>query len=376
VKSLRLLYALYPLLLALMAGCASHPQPSGSANASAGGAAADAPKVMTLPPDAKGIRTLTIRSARVADFLEIPARIQADPTLVVRVFPPVGGRLVAVNVKPGDRVRKGQALAELQSADAVAARSEFLKARTETDLKRKALERSGELYGHGALSLREFQQAQADAQTAEAGLRRAETTLNVLGISPEASSDRFTVFAPRDGVVMEIGGAAGEFSKSLDSPAPVCTLADLSHVWALGDVYEKDLAGLAVGAPAEVRVSAYPEKTWNERVAAFSGGLDPATRTLKVRVQIANSDARLKPEMFAAIRLLRPERDVILVPAEAVLREGAAAYLFVERQPRQFERRVIQPGPAHDGQVEVLSGLKAGEVIVTEGALLLRAPAS
>jgi len=93
-------------------------------------------------------------------------------------------------------------------------------------------------------------------------------------------------------------------------------------------------------------------------------------------VQISNPDRRLKPEMFATIRLLRPPREVILVPAEAVLREGPQAFVFVVKQAQGFERRSVQLGQAHGGQVEVNSGLKPGEVIVTEGALLLRAPAS
>ena len=144
-------------------------------------------------------------------------------------------------------------------------------------------------------------------------------------------------------------------------------------MWAVGDLFEKDLAVLQVGAQAEVRVSAYPDRKWTERVEALSGALDPVTRTLKVRVQIQNADRRLKPEMFASIRLLRPGKPTLLVPADAVLREGPAASVFVQKSGRTFERRAVTLGDSRDGQIEVTSGLEAGEVIVSEGAFLLRA---
>ncbi|MBZ5700605.1 MAG: efflux RND transporter periplasmic adaptor subunit [Acidobacteriia bacterium] len=351
------------------AGCGTHPAPP------AAGAPGDAGAATTfvLPADAQGVQTMTVAATRVAGYTEVSARIAADPTTVIRVYPPVGGRLVAVKVKPGDRVRKGQVLAELQSSDVAAARSDYLKARTDAEIKRKSRDRAKLLYDNQVYSEKDYQQAVADAEMAQAELNRAETALRVLDISPSGTSEHFSVVAPRDGVILDIGASAGEFSKSLDAPAPVCTLADLSHVWAVGDLFEKDLAALQVGAQAEVRVSAYPDRKWTERVEALSGALDPVTRTLKVRVQLQNADRRLKPEMFASIRLLRPAKDVLLIPADAVLRDGAAAFVFVRKAGRTFERRAVTLGDSRDAQVEVNSGLQPGDVIVSEGAFLLRA---
>lgn len=330
---------------------------------------------LVVQADAKGVRTVAVEWKQIPDYLEVAGRIQADPALVVRVFPPLGGRLIGVEVRPGDRVRKGQTLALLDSSEVSAARSDYLKARADAEVKEKALRRASVLYENQVLAEKEYQQATADAEMTRAELERTRSRLRVLGVSPEGSSDRLVIAAPRAGVVLDIGGAPGEFSKSLDSPAPLCTLADLSTVWAVGEVYEKDLAGLKVGAPAQVAVNAYPDQKWSGRVAAISGTLDPVTRTLKLRVVLPNPGDRLKPEMFASMRLLRSTFSGIAIPASAALREAAGAYVFVQKAPGHFERRPVTLGRMLQSDVEVTSGLKPEEVIVAEGALLLRAAA-
>jgi len=316
-----------------------------------------------------------VERKQVADYLEVSGRIQPDPTRVVRVFPPVGGRVITVEVRPGDRVHKGQVLAELESSDVAAARSDYQKARADAGVKQKTLQRAALLFEHQVLSEKEYQQVTADAEMSTAELERTRSRLRVLGVSPEGTSDRFVVVAPRPGVVLDIGAAPGEISRSLDAPSPLCTLADLSAVWAVGDVYEKDLAGLKAGTPAQVSANAYPERKWEARVAAISGALDPVTRTLKLRVVLANSGENLKPEMFVSIRLLRSSVAGLAIPSSAVLREGSGAYVFVQKAPGHFERRAVILGRTLNSEVEVTSGLAEGDVVVAEGALLLRVAA-
>ncbi len=330
-----------------------------------------------LPDDAKGVATAPARLKTIGDFLEVAARIQADPTRVVRVFPPVGGRLLTVQVRPGDHVRQGQTLAVLESSEISAARADYQKARADAAVKENALRRASLLFENQVLAEKEYQQAQADAEVAQAELGRARERLRILGVEPEGSSDQLRVPAPRAGVVLDIGAAPGELSRSLDSPAPLATLADLSTVWVIGDVYEKDLASVKVGQPADVTVNAYPGERFTGKVVALSDTVDPATRTLKLRVALANPGWRLKPEMFASIRLLRAAKACVVVPASAVVREGDSSYVFVERSPGRFERRSVTLGKAvGDSELQVTSGLKAGEVVVAEGALLLRLPVS
>jgi membrane fusion protein, heavy metal efflux system len=320
----------------------------------------------------QAIRTVKVETRTIPDFVDIPARIQAEPTLVVRVYPPVAGRLISVSVNPGDHVSQGQTLAILESSDVSAARADYLKARTDADLKENSRKRASMLFENKVLAEKDYRQAAAEAEMAQADLVRVRDRLRVLGIEPEGSSNRLAVLAPRSGVVLDVGESPGELSKSVDSPAPLCTLADLSRVWAVGDIYEKDLQGLSPGSAAEVGFSAFDGERWKSSVAAISDVVDPSTRTLKVRIVLANPGWKLKPEMFGSIRLFRNPDRAIAIPAAAVLRDDTTTFVMVETSPGKYERRQVAVGRTLDQGIEVTSGLKPGESVVAEGAILLR----
>ena len=365
-------------LTLLLTGCSRQGRTDPAVNSAA--VAPTAPDVpatahdFVLGEDARGVTTAPVRSERLADYLDVAGRIQADPTRVVRVYPPVSGRLVAVQVRPADRVERGQVLAILASSDIAAARAAYRQALADAQVKGQALERSRLLYENHVVALRDYQQAHAEGAMAEAALESAAERLELLNVDTAGTSDQLTVTAPRAGVVVDVGAAPGEYAKSLDNANPLCTIADLSTVWAVGDVYEKDLASIKIGDSADVTANAYPAERWRGRVTAISSTVDTTTRTLKVRVVLANPGLRLKPDMFAAIRVVRAVRSAIMVPASAVVREGAAAYLFVQTSPGHFEHRAVTLGRDTDrGQVEVTSGLAVGDTVVVEGAELVRA---
>jgi membrane fusion protein, heavy metal efflux system len=318
------------------------------------------------------VQTQAVQQQLVPDTLELAAKVQPDPASVVRVFPPAGGRVVQVKVRPGDNVRAGQVIAELQSSDVAQARTDYQKALAEYDRASRILARSQTLYEHKAIAEKDLQDAQINAQEASADLERAKEHLHVLGVPLDGSYDVLRVLAPRSGIILDLGAAAGEFSKALDAPAPVATIADLSTVWVVGDVYEKDLATVHLGSPVDVVVAAYPGQTFRGKLNALSGNIDPNTRTLKVRVDIANPKQLLKPEMFATIRVIRADRPVIVLPTTAVIREGDQSSVYVEQSPGKFEKRSVQLARTSGAQVEIAAGLKPGEHVAVQGAALLR----
>jgi membrane fusion protein, heavy metal efflux system len=282
-----------------------------------------------------------------------------------------------VAVRPADRVVQGQVLAILASSDVATAWATYRQASADAHVKQQAVTRADLLYEHHVIALRDYQQAQADAAASTAALESAAERLTLLGVDTTHSSDQVTVRAPRAGVVTDVQGAAGEYAKSLDNANPLCTIADLWTVWAIGDVYEQDLASLRVGDSADVTVRAYPNDHWRGRIAAISSMVDTATRTLKLRVVLRNAGLRLKPDMFATIRVTREIRTAVVVPEVAVVREGTAAYVFVRTTAGHFARRSVTLGRAADPhRVEVRAGLAAGDSIVVEGAELLRAVAT
>jgi len=325
-----------------------------------------------LAADAKGVQTTTVEPRQIPDYLEIPGRVTPDPTRVVHVFPATGGRVIEMRVRPWDRVARGQTLAIIESGEASRALSDYLKARTDAELKKKSLDRSNDLYAHHAIAEKDLQQAEADSRSSDAELKAAVDQLHLMGVDPAGSNDQLKVLAPRAGVILDVGAATGELSKALDAPQPLCTIADLDPIWIEGEIFEKDVKGLKPGDSAEITLSAYPGEKWTGRIAAMGDAVDPATRTLKVRVELANPKLRLKPDMFATLRLLRSTSRGLVVPATAVDREGQAAYVFVGAGNNKFERKSVTLGRNFGENIEVLSGLTPGAVIVSEGSMLMR----
>jgi membrane fusion protein, heavy metal efflux system len=348
---------------------------SSSAKAPPASSASNAPNPEYVAQDAKGIQTMTVHKTAIPEFLDLAAHIESDPTRVVHVYAPAGGRIMEMKVRPWDRIEKGQTLAELESSDLARAVADYHKALSDNQVKQKALDRSKDLLDHKAISEREFQQAQGDAEQSQAEVGAAREQIQVYGMDPDHATMRLLVRAPRSGVILDVGAAPGEFSQALTASAPLATVADITTVWAVGDIYEKDLAAAKSGENAQVTLNAYPGEILTGRVGVVSSAVDPTTRTLHVRIVLPNADLRIKPGMFGAIRLVRLTTQGILVPTTAVVREGSDAYVFMARGNGRFERLTVKLGRAVDGTLEILSGLNGGETIVSEGALFLRAPA-
>ena len=317
------------------------------------------------------VRYIRVVQQTVPEMLDLAAKVQADPTKVVRIFPPASGRVVAIEVKPGDHVRRGQTVASLSSSDVASAQSDFAKANIEAERATRAMERQKVLFEHGAAAEKDYIDARAQADAARAELARASQRLELLNVSPSATTDRVSLTSPASGVVLDVSAAPGEFSKSLESANPLITIADLSTVWIMGDVYERDVAKVGRGKQVTVTLQAYPGQQWSGHIDSLSGTLDPTTRTLKVRVALPNPDHQLKPEMFGDIHVKAGTHQVLVVPAAAIIREGNTATVFVKNAAKP-EQRTVTVGQTVDGSVEIRSGLHAGDEVAADGAELLK----
>src|SRR5262249_16239199 len=193
---------------------------------------------------------------------------------VVGMLAAARGRVVAVEVKPGDHVRRGQTVAILNSSDIASARSDYAKANIEADRAARAMERQKLLFEHGASAEKDYIDARAQSDASRAELARTRQRLDFLNVNPSPNTDHIPLVTPASGVVLDASAAAGEFSKSLESASPLITVADLKTVWIVGDVYEKDVARVARGKPVTVTLQAYPGEQWNGRIDAISGALD------------------------------------------------------------------------------------------------------
>jgi cobalt-zinc-cadmium efflux system membrane fusion protein len=336
---------------------------------------APAPAEAQQPANA-GIETTVAHVQHSTDYLEIPAHVEADPSHVVRIFPPLSGRIIGLRVLPGQEVKKGDVIAQLQSSDIAAARSDFEKARIEVLRADQALTRGKILRDHEVLSQADYYELEATDQAAHSELERARQRIRELGFSEDNTSDEVALRAPISGVVLDIGTAAGEMQRSLDNATPIATIANIDTVWIVGDVFERDLASLKPGREVEVLVPAYPGTTLTGHIGNIGDALDPNTHTLKLRVVLPNQKHTLKADMFANIRIPGAARDAVILPATAVLHEGEKTSVFIVNSSGKYEQRPVTIGRSFDSgpvkNIEILTGLSDGEKVVTVGGALLR----
>ncbi|WP_169747073.1 efflux RND transporter periplasmic adaptor subunit [Edaphobacter aggregans] len=334
------------------------------------------PPAEATQPATAGIETAIAHAQQSTDYLEIPARISADPSHVVHIFPPASGRMLSLRVLPGQEVKKGDAVATLQSSDIAAARADYEKAKIEVLRADRALTRGKLLLQHEVLSQSDYDDLDAADRTAHSELERSRQRIHELGFSEDNNSDEVALRAPISGVVLDIGSAAGEMQRSLDNATPIATIANIDFVWIVGDVFERDLASVKPGREVEVRVPAYPDLALKGRVTNIGDAIDPNTHTLKIRVVLPNPKHTLKADMFATIRVPGAARNAVIVPSTAVIHEGDKTSVFIQNASGKYDQRPVTIGRTFDSgavkNIEVLSGINDGDKVVTAGGALLR----
>src|SRR5271165_4076657 len=318
------------------------------------------------------IETVTVHRQEVANQLTLAAKVMANPTSVVHIYPPISGRVVELKVLPGQEVAKGQQIGMLQSSDAAQTRAEYEKARIEAARADLQLQRAKELLQHEVMAQRDYDDLKAADDADHAELERARQALRILGFSEKDTSDTIPIRSPISGVVLDVGTATGELQRSLDNATAIATIADINSIWVVGDLYPRDLASVKVGQPVEVTVTGYPGQVFHGVIDNISDAVDPATLTLKVRVVLPNPGHKLKPQMYATIAVTNKKGSAIVVPSTAVIQNGKAAFVFVESSPGKYARRVVTLGATHDTTDEITQGLEDGDKLVSTGAELLR----
>jgi cobalt-zinc-cadmium efflux system membrane fusion protein len=283
-----------------------------------------------------------------------------------------------LKVQVGDTVHAGEVLFMLNSRDVAAAFAEHTAAHRDFDLAQKTLAMTQDLYDHQAASKISLQQAQNDVDKDTARLQQDEQVLRVLGVDMPEDADESTlsprvpVRAPRSGIVTQRSVTEGQF---VDTQAePFLTIADLSTVWVLADVFERNLHEISLGQKAQVTTDAYPDEKFVARVAQIGNVVDPETHTLTVRFLVSNPQLRLKPGMFATASLELPAAagKALTVPSTAVFMEDGKSYSYVQSGERSFTRRQVSAAPDGANRVRVVAGLSQGDRVVTDGVLLLR----
>jgi membrane fusion protein, heavy metal efflux system len=303
--------------------------------------------------------------------LILPAVVESDPARTAAVLPALGGRVVEIKVALGDRVRKGQVLAIIDSPDLGQAYDDNEKAADAHRLTQKNLARQEEQFKLGTLSSRDLDQARSDDAQAAAEHARTQARLRTIGAPEErqAHSTLMSVQAPVAGSVTALAIANGNMIN--DPTQPIMTVADLSTVWVTALVAEKDVAVIAKGQDAAVTVSAYPGKVMHGKVLFVSDVIEPDSRRDKLRIAFPNPDVSLKPNMFATVTLARQPETRVVVPTSALLMNNDRTSVFVATAPWTFERRTVAAELEEGTTVALDSGVQPGEQVVVKGGILL-----
>jgi membrane fusion protein, heavy metal efflux system len=302
--------------------------------------------------------------------------LKVDETAYAEVGAPIAGRIVRLAASPGQPVRRGQALAELQSVELGQARAALAGAQARAELARTTVERKRGLAEERIVSRGELQRAEADAAGAAAELRSAEASLDALGVGRSGGGglSGFALLSPISGTVLERRAVQGQ---SADPSQTLFRIGDLSRLWLVVQAPERDVVRVRPGSPSEITLAALPGQKLRGTVDWVGREVDAHSRTVPVRIVLPNEGGRLKPGMFATawIRTGGEGEKVVAVPATALQRMDNQWVVFLPREEGRFEVRTVERGRDLGDEVAVLSGLKPGEPVVVEGAFVLRAEA-
>jgi cobalt-zinc-cadmium efflux system membrane fusion protein len=380
--------------LTLLAGCSRQPEPVRAEKAEAKPAAPNTVQLATAAQKQAGVVIEMVRSQSVPQVLRSPARLTNNENQTWKVGANTEGRIVKVFANPGDRVESGEVLARMHSHEIHEGRAEYRKAvaeagrlRSNEAYARRLRDRAKRLFELKAGSLEQVEHAETELRNAETAVRNAEVEVDrtrrhlteFLGIPAEEDDehdhddpdhDLIPVIAPAAGVVLTRSVTPGTV---VSAAGDLFTIADLSGLWAIAEVNEEHLSKVRAGMPARVFVQAYPNRAFGGRIGKLGEALDPATRTVQVRVDLPNPGGLLKPEMYATAEIELGGSDLgLFIPAEAPQELRGQTVIFVLKGPEEFEARPVELGPSVEGSVQVVRGLKPGDQVVSFGSFILK----
>jgi cobalt-zinc-cadmium efflux system membrane fusion protein len=362
-------------IMVVLAGC----QGSGSNAANSSGASnSSSPELFTIPQDQMShVQVLKVQPTTLTRSLRLTGAVAYNSFRTTPVITQVSGPVSKVVVVPGQRVTQGEPMLYVSSPDYSQLRTNYMKARDAYALAQKANARAQDLYQHHAIAEQNVEQAQSAEIQASGDLIAAEAALKVMGVAdPDAlvkapPSFEVPVKAPIGGLVVEQDVSAGQFIQP--GTTQCFMISDVSTVWVLVNIYQKDLPYVRVGDQVTIQTDAYSE-VFHGRIAYVAASLDPSTRTLQARIETNNPGEKLKKDMYVVATVNAGTiRDALALPDAAVLRDTEnQPFVYAEASANQFGRRTVTLGESLSGQTQITSGLKAGDQVIGNGSLFLQ----
>jgi cobalt-zinc-cadmium efflux system membrane fusion protein len=373
-KNFRQAVTLFAVILAV-AGCDKRGSIAANPNDSAN---SNNPELFSISQEQMShVQVLTVQPTTLTRSLRLTGAVAYNSFRTTPVITQVSGPVSRIVVVPGQRVRAGDPMLYVSSPDYSQLRTNYLKAKDAHSLAEKAYARAQDLYQHHAMAEQNVEQAESAVVQADGDLASAQAALKVMGITDPDSilkgpaSFELSVRAPIGGTVVEQNVSAGQL---LQPGTTQCfMISDISNVWVLVNVYQKDLPYVIVGDTVSIQTDTYPD-AFPGRISYVAASLDPSTRTLQARIETNNPGEKLKKDMYVVATVKAGTiPNAIALPDAAVLRDNEnQPFVYAEASPSQFGRRSVTLGESLDGQTQITSGLKAGDRVIGNGSLFLQ----
>ncbi|SMO61522.1 membrane fusion protein, cobalt-zinc-cadmium efflux system [Chryseobacterium rhizoplanae] len=326
----------------------------------------------TIPeniPIFKKIKTQVVAEQEHSDGVISAGTIQAIPNHYAEIASPFSGRITRSFIQLGQHISAGSPLFEILSSDYFSVQKDYTDALNDVQLAEKNYRRQQDLVRHGVGIQKELDEAETDFKNKKTSLSNAASALKVYNSKAGGIGSPLIVRAPINGEIISNKIVNGQYLKG--DADPVMIIAELSKVWISGDVKEKDIRFVNTGDQVSVKVSAYPDRNISGKVYHINEIVDEDTRSIKVLIECDNPDRKLKPGMYATVNFSTTPEKTVMIPVTALMQQDSFQYVWVKIGRNQYAKRSVTTGETDQKTVRITSGLKPGEIIMTEGGIYM-----
>ena len=313
----------------------------------------------------------TVKNENIEDILSLSGEVSYNDNKVIKIFPNASGQVIKVNVSLGDKVKRGQALAVIKSADVAGSYADLSTQLSDADIAEKEFKNEEALYKNGIASEKEYKQAEIEYDKAKNEVNKAKTQIAINGGGNTNAGGTYIITAPTDGFVVEKNINAGSFIRN-DNSQNLFTISDMQDIWVWANVFETDIQKIQPGQPAEITTLAYPGKVFYGKVDQENAVLDPESKAMKIKIILPNPGMLLKPQMFTTVTLAKDEPEKALeIPSDAIISDGGKSYVVVYKDPYHVKVEEVVLLKIAGRKTYISEGLKEGDKIISKNQIFI-----
>ncbi|MEP6949760.1 MAG: efflux RND transporter periplasmic adaptor subunit [Ginsengibacter sp.] len=313
----------------------------------------------------------TVKNEYIEDQLSLSGEVNFDDNKVIKIFPNVSGQVISVHVSLGDKVRRGQILADINSADVAGNYADLSTVNSDAAIAEKEYKNAEQLYKNGISSEKDFMQSKLEYDKAMNAVRKVQMQIAINGGGKTKAGGSYIITSPSDGFIVEKNITAGSFIRN-DNSQNLFTISNMQDVWVWANVFETDIQKIKAGQPADVTTLAYPGKVFHGKVDQVNSVLDPMSKAMKIKIVLSNTDMILKPQMFTNITLAERESQKALeIPSNAIISDGGKNYVVIYKDKYHVDAQEVNLLKVEGAKTYVTQGLKEGDLIISKNQILI-----